>query len=267
MGKILGMPERAVTDAEAIMALRGGVQQREGAGNVTARVQDLLDDGAKAGVMWEPFSNGVRKELEKRVVQDQIFSDKEVEEEDTASSFKAAFKASDRSGDAGHEKEIAKLRTQLAQAQLNTSGVGNQQLMAYNTTTSGGQQQQQGGYQMVPNPWQGGGYLQQQQGGGGNYPQQQYSAFHAGSGGQQVRSNVCFDYQKGRCTRPHCLFTHENLQGATEAPECQFGMRCRYNGKGCKYTHTRTDKSQRDRPGTPTPSRQVEIVGEKRKLK
>ena len=273
MGKLLGMPECAVTDSEAIETLRGGVKAMEGSGNVTEKMQDMLDsDDGDTPKTWKEFSNMMKKVLETKTVRDQFDGEKPISDRDTS-----AFNAVVAGSSVVKSETLKAVVKEVLDDRMKAMSLAlpHQQPVAFHANS--GQQQQynqqtqsQANGQIGYVPWQGGPQQQQQPTSYYGPPQ----AFNAttptlGMGGNPVTYNrPCFDFRRGNCDRgSECRFLHgTNGAGAGGGQTLPQKKKVCYNDGTCTRPNCHFDhpsgkaKPPKERAGTPTPG-----VGTKRK--
>ena len=239
---LLGTNEGIVTDNDAKQTAMRGIKSVPGEGNVSQKVQDLLDAGNDSAVTWDAFFKSVMKLLEDTSVRDELEGKKEIEEEGKTYSFVAT------GGGAGAMVQSVAFQAAVKDAvdeQMKslTLGGSHQQPQATALHASGGPQQG-GQYQpqapsqpqfiFVPPQWS----QQHQQNGGGGFQAYAATAGAWGQGGGGGRGgggrvgggrggggrggggrggggrNICFAYNRGHCDRgDECRFRHEASGG------------------------------------------------------
>ena len=285
MAKLLGAePGSAVSDAEAIAALRGGVKHKVGEGCVQSSVQEELDSVDRGIITtWKELSDKVRKLLESSVVRDRLDSDKKEEDGDQANyafsaapaqqlqqqqqgqgqvSFLGAFKASNQpqNGQGGFMASNANSQAQQTQQQ--------NQSMPFQVFYANGAA---GPAAYIPAWGVGGSQIQQvygQQGLAFNAVGQwsQGGAGGGGGGGNGKSQGVCYAYQNGQCFRGNgCKFQHVMVNagaaGGGQASPPKKKTVCLNDGgcwnANCKFDHpngtayTKANKGGKEKKGSP----------------
>lgn len=89
MAGLLKTKEGMVTDNDAKKTVMRGIKAAPGDGNVTEKIQDIIDSGSDIAITWKEYRTAVIKALEDKTVRDGLESAKGIEEEDASSSFNA----------------------------------------------------------------------------------------------------------------------------------------------------------------------------------
>ena len=230
-----------VSDGDALAALLSGIKSKVGSGNVPILVQAALDVATVTTTTFKALSEKLKPMLEAVQVRDKLDVGK-AEEEDGGASFKASATLPKEAVELKLDKleaEISKLQVEntkhnglWASANAASAGGGG----------SGGQQQQS----VTGHAFAAGLASQTMWGQGAGNPGRGAPGGRYGSGGGgrgRGRGGVCFDFQKGRCTRgdgcrfEHTAATQAAAGGGANKPVCHYDGTC--TNRSCEYDHPR----------------------------
>jgi hypothetical protein len=244
--KFLGKDSGSLTDDEAISAVRQGIKYKHGDNNVTQAIQDVLDSVDDEKKTWKEFCSELRKKMESSTVRSLLDNEKGIEDDDTASTFKAAATgpADSRAFAAAVDAAVDKKFKTWQGQQPTFPGTA---FNAFGSQTGVPWQgfQQQNPYAFNTGQWQPG-------------PPGNGSGNGQGGGAGGKSSGVCFAFQKGKCERgDKCRFQHviDNSikDNSTKKKVCFYDGTCMRTD--CSFDHP---KGKNKGPGTP-------VVGDKRK--
>lgn len=246
--KFLGKTSGSLTDDEAITAMIQGIKYKQGEGNVTQSIQDVLDLAGETKKTWKVFCSELRKMLETANLRMMLDTDKKIEEEGEFSSFNTMAIGSIRSN-----KAFAAAVDEAAETKLRNWQIGNQQQGfsgAFNAVGPQSGPSWQGVQSLAPYAFNAGMWQQ---------PPTHGSESEDRQGGGSKGNGLCFAFQKGKCDRGEsCRFKHSNADGP-KAKGISNNI-CYSDGSctraGCPFAHPSGRGS--NRPDTPT-------AGQKRK--
>ena len=229
--EIMGMESLKLSDQEAIHTIRCGVHYRQGVeGGLSEGIQDLLDKGAGAEMGWKDFSDPLRMELEKRLVTNNMW-----QQRDGAPSTAAAFKAT-----------VTTIKPSVAAQQQATS------------STAGGSVSTEALAKAFAQAFAAAAIEKKGEKRGGKGQDGGGKGGKGGGGASGDADRVCYDFQKkGKCWRgDKCKFQH--IKGGADTGgfdrDCRYGRDCRRSK--CDFRHPdgrKVDEAESDdsRPGTP----------------